>query len=71
MEEEREPFDVGRKACLDGVFDNADPYPPGSPEAKEWSEGWFAALTVQVRRLALMPEGSRCICPTNFRYGDT
>ena len=45
MEEEREPFDVGRKACLDGVFDNADPYPLGSPEAKEWSEGWFAALT--------------------------
>jgi hypothetical protein len=33
------------EACLDGLFDNANPYPLGSPEAKAWSEGWFAALT--------------------------
>jgi hypothetical protein len=25
--EEEEPFDVGHQACLDGVFDHANPFP--------------------------------------------
>jgi len=39
MDENPEPFDVGRQACLDDAFDSDNPFPLGSPERKELARG--------------------------------